>query len=115
MATEDINALEEIRNAFPGKVYAIAKEKRKTEEFDKGKTISTLEKEIYSEEEYEERVRDTTINYFYALYLLSKCDGFIASSMCSGVSTVRAFNQNKFEVNINVREMMMKNEIPDED
>ncbi|MCR5542629.1 MAG: hypothetical protein K6F55_00645 [Eubacterium sp.] len=33
--------------------------------------------------EYAEKLEDTTVNYFYALYLLSRCDAF----MCSGQDT----------------------------
>ena len=108
VATEDDNALKIIRKAFPGKVYAVAQERHTIDEFKPGTTISDLERDAYNAQEYEERVMDKTINYFYALYMLSKCDGFLASSYCSGVMTVRDFNAGKFECNDVVREMILK-------
>ena len=113
LATEDQDALRIIRKAFPGKVLAVAQERRTLNEFRPGKTISDIEKEIYTPEEYDSRVSDTTINYFYALYLLSRCDGFLASSMCSGVNLVRSFNGGKFVCDEIVRELILKGEIPD--
>ena len=78
------------------------------DEFKPGTTISDLERDSYSAQEYEGRVTDKTVNYFYALYMLSKCDGFLASSHCSGVTTVRNFNTGKYECNDVVREMILK-------
>ncbi len=111
LATEDKDALKTIREAFPGKVKAISQERRSITEFSKGQTISDIERRIYSPEEYTERVEDTTINYFYALYVLSKCSGFLASSMCTGVHTVRSFNGGKFECDVVVRELILKGEL----
>lgn len=45
------------------------------------------------------------------LYALSKCDGFLASTLCNGVNIVRAFNEGRFECDDVVREMIMKGEI----
>ena len=114
LATEDQDSLRIIRDAFPGKVRAVAQERRTIGEFSYGKTISDLEKEIYTPEEYETRVSDTTINYFYALYLLSRCDAFLASSLCSGVNMARAFNGGKYERDEVVRELILKGEIPED-
>ena len=108
VATEDGEALKKLRDAFPGKVFAVSQERYKQDDFKPGSTISELEKEIYSQDEYEGMVTDTTINYFYALYMLSKCDGFLASSFCSGVGTVRSFNEGRFECDDIVREMILK-------
>lgn len=58
-----------------------------------------------------DRVTDTTINYFYALYVLSKCDGFLASTLCNGVNIVRAFNEGRFECDDIVREMIIRGEL----
>ena len=111
VATEDEAALKYIRDAFPNKVFAVAQERHTIEEFKPGSTISDLEKELYSATEYEARVEDTTVNYFYAIYLLSKCDGFLASSRCSGLDLVRAFNAGRFECDDVVREMILKGQI----
>ncbi|MDO5134001.1 MAG: hypothetical protein Q4D81_13635, partial [Eubacteriales bacterium] len=96
-----------------GKVRAVAQERRTLSEFSPGRTISDIEKDLYAPDEYDTRVSDTTINYFYALYLLSRCEGFLASSMCSGVNMVRAFNGGKFECDDIVREQILKGEIPE--
>ena len=111
LATEDRAAMEVIMQAFPGKVYAVSQERYTIDEFKPGATISDLERETYSKEEYEARVTDTTINYFYALYILSKCDGFLASCYCNGAMTVRAFNGGKFECDDIVREMILKGQV----
>ena len=113
LATEDRDTLRIIREAFPGKVRAVAQERRTLSEFSPGRTISDIEKDLYAPDEYDTRVSDTTINYFYALYLLSRCEGFLASSMCSGVNMVRAFNGGKFECDDIVREQILKGEIPE--
>ena len=113
LATEDEEALDALREAFPGKVFTVAQERHKLAEFAQGQTISDLEKEIYRKEEYADRVTDTTINYFYALYCLSKCDGFLASTLCNGVNIVRAFNGGRFECDDIVREMIIKGELGD--
>ena len=112
LATEDKEALKTLREAFPGKVFTVAQERRKMDDFAQGQTISDLEKDIYHKDEYDERVADTTINYFYALYALSKCDGFLASTLCNGVNIVRAFNEGRFECDDVVREMIIKGEMP---
>ena len=111
VATEDGAALKYIREAFPNKVFAVAQERHTMEEFKPGSTISELEKDTYNENEYEDKVTDTTINYFYALYILSKCEGFLASCQCSGVPMVRAFNDGKFECDDVVREMVIKGQV----
>ena len=111
LATEDEEALNTLREAFPGKVFTVAQERHKLTEFAQGQTISDLEKEIYRKEEYTDRVTDTTINYFYALYILSRCDGFLASTLCNGVNIVRAFNEGRFECDDIVREMIIRGEL----
>ena len=111
LATEDEEALHAMRAAFPGKVITVAQERHKIADFAPGQTISDLEKETYRQEDYADRVTDTTINYFYALYVLSRCDGFLASTLCNGVNIVRAFNGGRFENDGIVREMIIKGEL----
>ena len=111
LATEDEEALKTLRAAFPGKVFTVAQERHKLSEFAPGQTISDLEKETYCSEEYADRVTDTTINYFYALYVLSKCDGFLASTLCNGVNIVRALHEGRFECDDIVREMIIRGEM----
>lgn len=97
LATEDLDVLEEMRNKFGKDVVAIAQERHRVSEFQKGQIINELEKELYSEEEYDMRVIETNINYFYALYMLSRCNGFMCSGQNNGWDTVNALNGGKFE------------------
>ena len=57
----------------------------------------TLEKAEKSGSEYEDTLEDTTINYFYALYMLSRCDSFMCSGQCNGYDMVCRFNENRFD------------------
>ena len=41
-------------------------------------------------------IEDTTVNYFYALYMLSRCDSFLCSGKCNGWDIVNEFNKGKF-------------------
>ena len=61
-----------MREAFPGRVITVAQERHSTAEFAPGQTISDLERRTYDQDEYDDRVTDTTVNYFYALYVLSR-------------------------------------------
>ena len=97
LATEDQDILDEMRELFKDKVITIAQERHKADELKKGQILSEFEKQIYSEEEYDERVMDTNINYFYALYLLSKCEAFMCSGQNNGYDTVVSLNEGKFE------------------
>ena len=59
--------------------------------------IYEYEKNNAKGEEYDNSVEDTTINYFYALYFLSKCESFMCSGQCNGYSTVLEFNGGRFK------------------
>ena len=82
-------------------LYTLNRNKQRSPE------ISDLEKDIYNEKEYDDRETDNTINY-YALYILSQCDGFLSSSMCNGVFIVGVFNEGRFECDDSVRELILK-------
>ncbi len=97
LATEDKDVLDQMREEFGNKVVVIAQERHSVTEFEKGQIINELEKQIYSEEEYDARIIDTTINYYYALHLLSSCDAFMCSGQNNGWDTVNAMNAGKFE------------------
>lgn len=97
LATEDKDVLKQMFDEFGEKVVAIAQERHSSNEFKKGQIINEFEKEIYSDNEYNEHVIDTTINYFYALYLLSKCNAFMSSGQNNGWDAVNAINGGKFE------------------
>ena len=96
VATEDSYNLERMTAAFPNKVLAVSQERYSVSDFKDVKFISDLEKEKYSNNQYLASVEDTTINYFYAMYMLSRCESFISNCMCSGVNLVTSFNDNKF-------------------
>ena len=97
LATEDKDILAQMRDEFGKKVIVVSQERRSVSEFRPGEVMSDLEKKTYAPEEYDERLEDMTINYFYALYLLSRCDSFMCSGQCNGWDVVRDFNGGKFE------------------
>ena len=96
LATEDKDILEQMKTAFGKKVIAVAQERHSVSELKKDQILSDLEKNIYSEEEYDKMIEDTTVNYFYALYMLSRCDSFLCSGKCNGWDIVNEFNKGKF-------------------
>ena len=95
LATEDKDILEQMKTAFGKKVIAVAQERHSVSELKKDQILSDLEN-IYSEEEYDKMIEDTTVNYFYALYMLSRCDSFLCSGKCNGWDIVNEFNKGKF-------------------
>ena len=97
LATEDLGVLNKMRELFKDKVITIAQERHREDEFKKGQVMNDFEKQIYSKDEYDYRVMDTSINYFYALYLLSKCESFICSGQNNGWDTVVSINGGKFK------------------
>lgn len=97
LATEDKDVLDQMRKEFGNKVVAIAQERHSVKDFEKGQIINELEKQLYTEDEYDARVIDTTINYYYALHLLSSCDAFMCSGHNNGWDTVNAMNDGRFE------------------
>ena len=97
LATEDQGILDEFMEAFPGKIRAIAQERHRKEDFKKGELIYEKERREMSGEEYINHLIDTSVNYFYALYILSSCSAFICSGQCNGWDTVLVFNGNLFE------------------
>ncbi len=97
LATEDQDVLEQMIGEFGKKVRTIAQERHRVSDFKEGQTISELEEEERSGKEWEVALEDTTVNYFYALYILSRCDSFMASGQCNGWDVVNSFNQGKFK------------------
>ena len=106
VATEDSNFLEIMLNAFPGKVLAVAQERHRISDFKGIKYISDLEKKTYSGAAYYASVEDTTVNYLYAVYILSRCESFISNCVCSGSKLVTSFNEGRFVRNEIVSEML---------
>lgn len=97
LATEDKDILSKMRETFGSRVIAVAQERHSVSEFEQGQIINQLEKQLYSEEEYNDRVIENTINYFYALHILSKCQSFLCSGWNNGWDTVCAMNGGKFQ------------------
>lgn len=96
VATEDSSLLEAMLDAFPGKVFAVSQERHRVEDFKKVKYISDLEKSEKTGESYLASVDDTTVNYLYAMYMLSKCDSLVSNCMCSGVNLATSFNEGRY-------------------
>ena len=98
LATEDQDALNTMIHEFgKDKVRVIAQERFSVSEFKDVHLIKDLEKEKRSGLAYEAALEDITVNYFYALKLLARCNSFIASGSCSGTKMVLGFNNGRFE------------------
>ena len=95
LATEDEDALEYMRGEFGHLVVALSQERLRLSDLRQNEIITDYEKE-HADGMYEEKLEDTTINYFYALYMLSRCDSFICSGRCNGSDIVLSFNDGRF-------------------
>ena len=98
LATEDSDVLAQMKKEFGKDMIALAQERLSVRHLRQGQIITEYEKE-HNKEDYEARLEDTTINYFYALYILSRCDAFLCSGQCSGWDNVLSLNGGKFERN----------------
>ena len=96
LATEDSDILAEMKKEFGKDLIALAQERLSVKNLRQGQIISEYEKEK-NKEDYALKLEDTTINYFYALYILSKCDAFLCSGQCNGWGNVLSLNKGKFE------------------
>ena len=110
LATEDIDMLHAMKEAFGKKLIAIAQERYSVADFEEASTIDELERLRRSPKEYVEYVEDTTINYFYAIYLLSRCESLIASNICGGAVLAHVFKEGSFKRDFFLSEMVMKGE-----
>ena len=97
LATEDSDILNRMYEKYGKKLKAISQERFSVKDFKDLKLIYEYEKKNTQAENYDTAVEDTTINYFYALYLLSRCDSFMCSGQCNGYFVVLAFNDGKFK------------------
>lgn len=95
LATEDAEALEYMRGEFGHFVVALSQERIRMSDLRQNEIISDYEKE-HADGMYEEKLEDTTVNYFYALYMLARCDSFICSGRCNGADIVRSMNNGRF-------------------
>lgn len=98
LATEDADILAQMRKEFGKSMVALSQQRISVRDLKQGQIIADYEKEN-ANGDYTEKLEDTTVNYFYALYLLSRCDAFICSGQCNGWDTVISLNENRFERN----------------
>lgn len=96
LATEDGDILRQMRQEFGKSMAALSQHRLTRNDLRDGQVISEYEKETGGEN-YTEKLEDTTVNYFYALYLLSRCDAFMCSGQCNGWDTVTSLNEDRFE------------------
>ena len=98
LATEDKDILRKMFAEFPGKIRAVAQERYTVTDFEREGviTISELDCKRHPGEEYDRFIEDSTVNYFYALYLLSCCESFMYSCDCGGITLVRSLNEKGF-------------------
>ena len=96
LATEDSDILAQMRKEFGKSIVALSQERITRNDLRDGQIISQYEKE-HAGEDYAEKLEDTTVNYFYALYLLSHCNAFMCSGQCNGWDTVISLNEDKFD------------------
>ncbi len=110
VATEDSYYLERMIMKYPGRILAVSQERHDVSEFRNIRYISELEKDLYQGDAYYASVVDTTVNYFYAIYMLSRCESLISNCMCSGVSIAQDFNQGRYARTEIVSMMLMEKE-----
>lgn len=99
LATEDRDILEKMDDAFPGKIRVVSQERYGIADFEKAQvhTISELDYLRHpSKEEYDAFLEDSTVNYFYALYLLSRCESFMYSGQCGGSVMTKSLSEKGF-------------------
>lgn len=95
LATEDSDILGRMREEFGTSVRVIAQERHSVSDLAGHMLLSELEKENSSD--YERSVAESTVNYFYALYLLSRCAAFLCSGPCNGYDLAVGFNGGRYE------------------
>ena len=96
LATEDADILHRMREYYGNKLLAVSQRRYRVSDFSEGQFLSDLEKQEHKEN-YEAEVEDTTVNYYYALVILSKCSAFMVSGQCNGWDVVNALNGGRFE------------------
>ena len=95
LATEDQDIFERMRKEFGSMLRVISQIRYSIRDFQNIKLLSELEKK--EQENNKGLIEDNIVNYFYALYILSRCQSFIASGQCHGWNIVNSFNHGKFK------------------
>ena len=82
-----------------GKICAVSQVRVQVKDLQKFAFLSNLEKNKSQEEGFEGLAEDNLSNYFYAIYLLSECQGFLGMpAECNGVVMTKEFNGGRFEL-----------------
>lgn len=95
LATEDKDILNQMKKEFGSKIRIVSQVRHSVSDFVNVKLLSDLENKEQADNSG--LVEDSTVNYFYALYILSKCQSFMASGQCHGWNVVNSFNKGKFK------------------
>ena len=99
LATEDKDILDAMKENFKDKLITVSQKRYHISDFtDEFKTISQIDRTLYPvKEDYDDFVEDVTVNYLYAMYILSNCDAFVYSCRCSGAAIVTQLGEDKIK------------------
>ncbi len=99
LATEDSDILRQMVEAFPGLIRVVSQERYGIADFEKAgvTTISELDSLRHPGDDYDMFIEDSTVNYFYALYLLSRCESFMYSGQCGGSTMTKSLSRKGFK------------------
>ena len=103
LATEDKDILGKMRGTFGDKLYALSQIRHSVNEFQGEKYLDDLDRNSLSQEDYERNLDDTTANYLYALYILSRCEAYVCAGITSAFDLIVPMNRNCFRECIIVR------------
>lgn len=99
LATEDSDILRKMIEAFPDRIRAVSQERYGIKDFKEAgvTTISELDSLRHPGDDYDVFIEDSTANYFYALYLLSRCESFMYSGQCGGSTMTKSLSDGAFK------------------
>ena len=98
LATEDGDLLDDMVKFFKGNLICVSQERYRVSDFREGMTtISELDQARHPGKAYDAYVEDATVNYLYALYMLSRCEAFMYSCHCGGVSLARQLCEDRYQ------------------
>ena len=97
---DDQPLYEKMHQHYGKKLRAISQERFSVGEFKDVTLISELEKQKNTADEYAGAVEDTTVNYIYAIYVLSRCESLIGSGVNNGYNMAVSLNGGKYRRNL---------------
>ena len=103
LATEDKDILGKMKDTFSGNMYALSQIRHSVNDFQGERLLDDLDRNTLSPEEYEWNLNDTTANYLYAIYILSKCEAYVCAGITSAFDLIVPLNQGRFRECIIVR------------